>query len=94
MTREATPFAGRLGRREDEVLVPTTSWAARRDGRVMQLRVGHRKQTGFLASCSHGCRALLPCQKSLVSKGLFDYSTCFFAAQRLHRKIVRKLTSY
>jgi hypothetical protein len=61
MTREATPFAGRLGRRDDEALFRRQRGQRIETGRAMQLLVGCRKQTGFLAIYSHGRRALPPC---------------------------------
>jgi hypothetical protein len=61
MTREATPFAGRLGRREDEALFRRQRGAAPRDRGAMQLFVGSRKHTGFLASYLHDRSALPPC---------------------------------
>jgi hypothetical protein len=60
MTREATPFAGRLGRREDERLFRRHRERHVETGLAMQLLAGYRKPTGFLASYSHGRRALPP----------------------------------
>jgi hypothetical protein len=58
MTREATPFARRLGRRQDEALFRRHRGRHVETGCAMQLFVGYREQTGFLASYSHGRRAL------------------------------------
>jgi hypothetical protein len=49
MTREATLFAGRIGRREDEALFRRQRGRHVEIGRAMQLLVGYRKQTEYLA---------------------------------------------
>jgi hypothetical protein len=49
MTRETTLFAGRLGRREDEALFRRQRGRHVEIGRAMQLLVGYRKQTEYLA---------------------------------------------
>jgi len=49
MKREATPCAGRRGRREDEALFRRQRGRHVETGRAMQLLVGYRKQTERLA---------------------------------------------